>query len=146
MSRSRRVIRILALATIGMGSPTGPVVAETVVVVSAESPVNRLSHPQVVNIFLGRSSYFPGNSPAIPVDQREGSAVREEFYSKLVGWTPAQLKGHWSRIVFTGRGQPPKQLANNEEVKQLLATSPGTIGYIEKKSIDSRVKIVALSP
>lgn len=146
MNRSRGFFTTLALAAIGVGTPADPVLAEVVVVVSAQSPVSQLSKPQVVNIFLGRSSYFSGDNRATPVDQREGNGVRNEFYSEFVGWTPAHLKAHWSKIVFTGRGQPPTQVANDEEVKRLLAGNPGAIGYIDKKSIDASVKVVELAP
>jgi hypothetical protein len=61
------------------------------------------------DIFLGKTARFPDGSQAVPVDQSEGTIVRDEFYNKLVGKSAAQMKAYWSKIIFTGRGQPPRR-------------------------------------
>jgi ABC-type phosphate transport system substrate-binding protein len=116
--------------------------ADVVAVVSAKSPVNTLSNNQVVDIFLGKASRFPDGSQAEPIDQVEGSAARDEFYLKFTGKSPAQLKAHWSKIIFTGRGKPPREVANSIEVKKLLVKDPSAIGYIEQNLVDSSVKVL----
>ena len=45
-------------------------------------------------------------------------------------------------IIFTGKGQPPKEVPNTAEVKKLVSGNPNTIGYIEKSAVDSSVKVV----
>jgi ABC-type phosphate transport system substrate-binding protein len=116
--------------------------AEVVAVVSARNPVTELSKNQVVDIFLGRASRFPDGRPAVPIDQVEGSSAREAFYLEFAGKSPAQLKAHWSKIIFTGRGQPPKEVANSAEVKKQLVENPNAIGYIEQGLVDGNVKVV----
>ncbi len=116
--------------------------ADFVVVVSAKSPVGNLSAEQVFDIFLGKTSNFPGGGPTLPVDQLEGSALRDEFYAKVASKSPAQLKAYWSKIVFTGKGQPPKEVADSSAVKKLIAENPNAIGYIDKSAVDSGVKAV----
>ncbi len=101
---------------------------------------------QVQSIFLGRSSYFPGQLRAIPVDQAEDSETQEAFYRDVMEQSAAQIKAHWSKILFTGRGRPPRRAANDEEVKQLVAGNPGMIGYIDEASLDNSVKALDLSP
>jgi hypothetical protein len=54
----------------------GAASADVVVVVSTKSPVDTLSRSQVVDLFLGKSSRFPGGRSAVPIDQAEGSAKR----------------------------------------------------------------------
>ena len=121
----------------------GVAVADVVAVVSAKNPVaTTLSNNQVVDIFLGKVSRFPDGSQAVPIDQAEGSAAREEFYLKFTGKSPAQLKAHWSKIIFTGRGKPPREVANSIEVKKLIAVNPNAIGYIEQSLVDNSVKVL----
>jgi ABC-type phosphate transport system substrate-binding protein len=79
-------------------------VADVVAVVSAKSTVTALSKTQLEDIFLGRVSHFPNGQRAVPIDQTDGSAAREQFYTRLAGRTPAQMKAYWSKIIFTGRG------------------------------------------
>ncbi len=116
--------------------------ADVVAVVSDKSPVTSLSNNQLADIFLGRVARFPNGNPAVPVDQAEGTAVRNEFYAKFAGKTAAQLKAHWSKIIFTGRGQPPRAMANSGETKKFLAQNPNAIGYIEQSEVDGTVKVL----
>jgi ABC-type phosphate transport system substrate-binding protein len=118
-------------------------VADVVAVVSATSPISALSKTQVADIFLGRANRFPDGTPAVPIDQSEGSAVHAEFYASFADRTTAQVKAYWSRIIFTGRGQPPKAVSSDSELKRLLANDPRAIGYIDRSALDSSVKVLS---
>ena len=143
MSSLGRFAAILVGVGFCLGGRTAA--AAVVVVVSAKKPVVSLSKNEVLDIFLGRTSRFPDGSPAVPLDQAEGSAVRDAFYNELAGKSPAQMKAHWSKIIFTGRGQPPRQVANGAELKKRLAENPNVIGYLEESLVDDTVKVL-LSP
>jgi len=116
--------------------------AEVVAVVSAKNPVSTLSKSQIADIFMGKMIRFPNGSEVVPVDQVENSAARKEFYFKFADKSPAQLKAFWSKIIFTGRGQPPPEVSNDIEVKKFIAKHPDAIGYIERKRVDDSVKVV----
>ena len=88
---------------------SGQAAAAVVAVVSAKNPVTSLSKNYVADIFLGKTSKFPDGSRAVPVDQAEGSAARDAFYLQFTGKSPAQVKMYWSKMIFTGRGQPPHE-------------------------------------
>jgi len=103
-----------------------------------------LSKSQVAKIFLGKSRRFPDGSRAIPLNQNEGSAERNTFYQLVSGKSPAQVKAHWSKLIFTGRGRPPKEAASNAAIKALLANSEGNIGYIDSAAVDDSIKVVAV--
>lgn len=117
-------------------------VVDVVAVVSAKSPESTLSKNQVVDIFLGRASHFPDGRQAVPIDQVEGSAARDEFYLNFSGKSPAQIKAYWSKIIFTGRGQPPRTVENGIEVKKIIVENQNTIGYIDQKLVDDSVKVI----
>ena len=131
-----------ALSGLALSFAVGPATAEIVAVVASTSTVTTLSKAQVTDIFLGNMSRFPNGAQAVPIDQQEGSPARDEFYATYAGKSPAQMKSHWSKIIFTGRGQPPKAASNNIEVRKLIAADPKAIGYIERSALDSSVKIV----
>jgi ABC-type phosphate transport system substrate-binding protein len=116
--------------------------ADMVVVVSSTSTITTLSHAQVTDIFLGKVNRFPNGALAVPIDQAEGSAARDEFYATFTSKSPAQIKALWAKIIFTGRGQPPKAVANSIEVRKLLAANPSSIGYIERSALDISVKVL----
>lgn len=116
--------------------------AQVVAVVSAKNRVTSLTQDQLADIYLGRANRFPDGSPATPCDLPEGSPLRDEFYLKLLGKSPAQIKAHWAKIIFTGRGQPPREVATSQDAKTLVANNPDVICYIEKALVDSSVTVV----
>jgi ABC-type phosphate transport system substrate-binding protein len=124
----------LAMAAVGR--------AEEVVVVSSKCPVSALSKDQVTDIFLGKTTLFPGGTLAVPIDQVEEAPARDEFYSTFANKSPAQVKAHWTKLIFTGRGQPPRSISNSVEIRKLVAANPQAISYIERSAVDSTVKIV----
>jgi hypothetical protein len=134
---------LAAMLALSLNATSG--MAEVVVVVSAKSPVTALSRNQVTDVFLGRTNRFPDGTQAIPIDQSEGFTTRDEFYANFAGKSAAQLKAHWSKIIFTGRGQPPREMPESD-VKKFLAGNPAAIGYIDKSALDPTVRIVTISP
>lgn len=117
---------------------------ELVVVVSARSRIEALRPEQVAAIFLGQSARFPDGAVAGALDQPIGSPERDQFYRRVTGKTPALLKAHWSKMIFTGRAQPPRELAGSAAVRKAVADDPALIGYIEREALDPSVRAVLL--
>ncbi len=119
---------------------------ELVVIVNAGNPTASVSADQVQQLFLGMTATMPGGVKARPVDQAEESPLRSEFYQKVAGKSAAQIRAIWSRLVFSGKGMPPKILASSADVKKFVATNRDSIGYIEKSATDSSIKVVLSLP
>jgi len=132
----------LTLLGLALNLSVNGAVADVVAVVSARNPVASLSRHQIADIFLGKAQRFPDGRPAVPVDQREGAAERDAFYLEVTGRSPAQIKAYWSKIIFTGRGQPPPEVSNSRQVKQFIAEHPNAIGYIDDKLVDDSVRVL----
>jgi hypothetical protein len=113
----------------------GSALAGDVVVVMGPG-AGALSKDQVANVYLGR------NSDLKPVDLHESNPVRDTFYKKATGRGPAEVKAVWSRLMFTGQGQPPRELADAAAVKKAVASDPRAVGYIDKTDLDASVKVV----
>lgn len=122
----------------------GCAMADVVVVVSPSSSVTAMSQNQVSDIFLGKASRFPNGDRAVPLDLEEGSDERDQFYMKYAGKSPAQVRAHWSKIVFTGKGLPPKEVLHSQEIKKLIAENHNLIGYMDRSMVDAKVKVVAV--
>lgn len=116
--------------------------AQVAVVVGAKSATAAMTADQVAGIFLGKSNQLPSGAAAAPADLPESAAVREQFYTKVTGKSSAQVKAGWSRLVFSGKATPPKELAGAADVKSFVAANPDAIGYIEKAAVDGSVKVV----
>lgn len=118
--------------------------AEHVIVVSAKSAVGNLTKDQVADIYLGNSKEFPGGGQALPLLVASG-AVRTEFFDKILGKNEAQAKAIWSRLVFSGKGSAPREVADSAEIIKLIAANPNCIGIIEKSAVNASVKVVLTS-
>ena len=133
-------ISFVSAAVLCIGSSAA--FAQVAVVVSPKSPVTAMTADQVSGIFLGKSNTLPTGGTAVPTDQPDSAAVRELFYTKVTGKNTAQVKAAWSRLVFSGKATPPKELGSSADVKKFVASNPDAIGYIEKSAVDSSVKVV----
>jgi hypothetical protein len=114
---------------------TSAAVAGDIVVVGYPAAA-ALTKDQVSDIFLGKSDGFT------PVDQAESAPIRAEFYKKATGRDLAQVKSVWSRLVFSGKAQPPKELTDAAAVKKAVAADPKAVGYIDKSAVDGTVKVL----
>lgn len=121
---------------------TASVYAEVVVIVSAQNPVTSLTAAQTTRIFLGKVNTFPDDSAAVPIDQAEGRAIRDEFYSKVVHKSSSQLTAYWAKVIFTGNGRPPEMLEGDVAVRKAVAKNPNAIGYIDKSTVDRSVRVI----
>lgn len=117
-----------------------PSFAEVVVVVGAKSAAATMTNEQVAQYFLGKSTAMT------PIDQADGSPLRNEFYKKVADKEAAQAKALWSKLVFTGKATMPREVASSADVKKALAADPKAIGYIEKSAVDASVKVVLTAP
>lgn len=121
---------------------SGVAQAQVAVIVNPKSPTATMTADQVSAIFLGKSNTLPSGAAAQAADLPESAATREQFYSKVTGKQSAQVKAAWSRLVFSGKATPPKELATAADVKKYVAANPDAIGYIEKSAVDGSVKVV----
>jgi ABC-type phosphate transport system substrate-binding protein len=107
--------------------------AEVVVIVSAKSTASTMTPDEIANIYLGKSTAMK------PVDN--ATPVRAQFYTKVAGKDEAQ-EAIWSKLVFTGKATPPKEMASSADVVKAVAADPNAIGYVDKDAVDGTVKVV----
>ena len=115
---------------------------ELVIIVSAKNPLVALRADQVAEIFLAQSRRFPNGGTAVAIDQAIGAGPRDEFYNRVASKSPSLVKAYWTKMVFTGRANPPKEAGGNDAVRKLIAANPDLIGYIDRDALDDSVKAV----
>lgn len=117
-----------------------------VVIVNNQNSSDSLSIDIIGDIYLSRAKRFPDGEPAKPLDLPKNLSITNDFYTKVVKKTPAELRAHWSRLVFTGKGRPPQKLSNPLEVKSVVSENNNMIGYVNVETADETVKIVLNLP
>ena len=115
--------------------------AEIAVIVNPSND-SSLSTEDLNKLYLGKSKKFANGQTAIPLDRKEGTDIRIKFLELAVGKAENQMKSYWSRLIFTGKGVPPKIVETDAEVKALVSRNPDAVGYIDAGSVDDTVKVV----
>jgi ABC-type phosphate transport system substrate-binding protein len=128
------VFKSVMVLGLGLGCAVAALAADLVVV--GNSAAVALSRDQLADIYLGKSQTLT------PLDLPENSPLRAEFYKKIAGRDLAQVKSVWSRVVFTGKGQPPKELPDAAAIKKAISADPKLIGYVERSAVDGSVKVL----
>ncbi|WP_423186147.1 phosphate ABC transporter substrate-binding protein [Alishewanella sp. d11] len=110
-------------------------VAQVVVVVNPAMN-ETITTDEIARVYTGRSSVL------VPINLRDADAKRAIFDEKAVGRTSAQLKAHWSKLVFTGKGNPPQEFATDAEVIAFISSNEYAIGYIDAANVTDQVKVI----
>lgn len=119
-----------------------PLASAGVVIIGNPSGPDSITQNEVRDIYLNRSQQLPNGQKVTPFELPEGHATRAAFHSAITGRNDAQLKAFWSQQVFTGRGQPPQEQSSAVAMKAIVASTPGSIGYIDSSEVDGSVKVI----
>lgn len=99
-------------------------------------PTVALPSPQLIaNLYLGGSAGWTPLDLALPPDERR------EVYLALTGYGMEHVQTQWARLVFTGRGQPPRMMKRPEDLRLAVAQNPRLLGYLPRSDVDGSVKI-----
>ena len=120
---------------------SGLAFGEVAVIVHPDNSAT-ITSDDLSKLYLGKTKKFSNGNSAVPLDLQEGTATRVAFLEATVGKSESQMKSYWSRLIFTGKGVPPKISESDQEVKELVSRNPDIIGYIDAGSVDDSVKVV----
>lgn len=116
--------------------------AEMAVIVH-KSNADELNQEQIQRIYLGKTKGFPSAGKAVPLDLPQGAALRSDFLAKVVKKTQSQYTAYWAKLMFTGKGVPPKEMDSDKEIIELVAKNPNLIGYVDAANVTGDVRVVA---
>lgn len=121
-----------------------PALASAGVVVIAHPSVSlqMLDAEQVAQLYLGRVTALPDGTRPVVLDLMEGDPQRVEFSERVLGKSEQQLRSYWTRMIFTGKGQPPRTLNSSADMLRVVANTPGAIGYLDSGAVTGKVKVL----
>lgn len=116
--------------------------AEPVVIANPGVGLASISQSQLNRLFFGQTDLLPNGSKAVPLNV--GGAGEDEFANKVLKKSPEQVEKYWARMIFTGKAKPPREV-KPEEVKAIVAKTPGAISYIDSSQVDGSVKVLSVT-
>ena len=70
--------------------------------------------------------------------------LHQRFAKEKLHVFPYQLRLTWDRLVFSGTGQAPNSVSSNAEMLTKIASTPGSIGYLEISHINNNVHVLKI--
>lgn len=115
--------------------------AEVAVIVNPGNS-STFSEKDIKRIFLGKEKKFSNGSSIIPINLASGTPTREAFETNVVGKSASKMKSYWAKLVFSGKGNPPKEVSDAAEAISLVANNPAVISYIDVSEVTDKVKVI----
>ncbi|MDW8323248.1 MAG: hypothetical protein RMK60_04015 [Burkholderiales bacterium] len=106
--------------------------------------VSRLSLTQAKAMFSMRQARWPDGQRAWVFVLPDNHPVHSAFSKEVLNLYPYQLRQTWDRLVFSGLGQAPIEVASEEEMLRRVASTPGAIGYVSRTTPHDRVRILTV--
>ncbi|WP_252738911.1 phosphate ABC transporter substrate-binding protein [Colwellia sp. D2M02] len=130
----------LSLITFFLVYSVGALADVAVIVNSANTAA--IDEGDIPRIFLGKiKSYSTGDKVTL-VNLNSDQSARAEFEDKVLNKSATQIKAYWSKLMFSGKAKPPKELENDKAVIDFIQSNPGAIGYISAESVTDSVKVI----
>ena len=132
-----RILSVLLLMSVSNAA-----FADLAIIGHPDSETGELDAQNVRKLFLGERKAFPNGHHATPINHTAGSPDRKEFFSLVLSMPEASHKRHWKRKMARGAGSPPSELGSHDAVLKSIASTPGSIGYIDASKVDGSVKVL----
>ncbi|MBQ0753486.1 MAG: hypothetical protein KBT87_03100 [Gammaproteobacteria bacterium] len=133
------------LFTVLLSFPILVCAEELAVVVGKDFPITNISDYEIEQIFSGKLRSIDGKDLQA-LDLPGGDTTRNTFYQKLMGRSPDQMRSHWARLIFTGKGRPPREVNNSHDMISMIKSSNNLIGYIPASEAGENVRIIKIIP
>ncbi len=141
MSYIRKIVKTRVLIVLTLVAMSSSAFAEIAVIVHP-SVSQSATVKDIAKLFLGKSKTLPGGIKLIPIAVEGSGEITTRFNKDLLRKEDSQLKAYWSRLVFTGKAQPPKDIESESKVLELVAANPNMIGYISSDLVSDSVRVL----
>jgi ABC-type phosphate transport system substrate-binding protein len=103
-----------------------------VVIVNQSNPLDNLTVNELKKVFMSQRSKWANGKDVAPVMVTAGAPERSAFLKIVCGMSDADFSKYFVQAAFTGQdASPPKEVANAQSVKSVVASSPGAIGFVK---------------
>lgn len=114
------------------------------VIANVSVELNELSASQVRRIFSMRQTSWPDEQAIVVYVLDNRDEVHQMFAKQVLGMFPYQLERMWNKLAFSGLGEKPNRVKNEQEMLEKIRQRPGAVGYVMFSSIDESVKPIKM--
>jgi ABC-type phosphate transport system substrate-binding protein len=102
-----------------------------VVIVNEGVPTNSISASALKAIFIGRTAYWDdGQNVKLAILDDQITDKTDAAFEEISGMDARHFKTFWQRMVFSGRGQMPKEIGDTASLVAYVASTKGAIAIV----------------
>jgi hypothetical protein len=129
------------LLTALLGCIAGPINAQELIA-NMGLASSDLSRNEARLFFTMRLQNWFNDQPVKVFVLPDDNPLHGAFTKTILGLFPYQLRRVWDRQLFSGTGQVPVTVSNEDEMLRRVASTPGAIGYTERVPHDAQVQVI----
>lgn len=124
-------------------SPMAAFAEDVIIICNKSVAVNSITKDDLERIYLGQKNLWDGGGKIEPVMLQ--NELAENFLTTYVGKNGTTFGNYWKKMLFSGKGNGPKQFAKPKEVVDFVASTQGAIGFVPSGTNSDAVKILPVS-
>jgi ABC-type phosphate transport system substrate-binding protein len=147
--RATRSARTLLMSAIGVllllcSLLVGTAHAADLVITHPGNSNTSLPLSSVRAIFSMRLNTWPDGTQVTVFVLPDRHPAHARFSRTILKMLPYRLRREWDRLVFSGTGIAPIEVKDEAEMRHRVATTPGSIGYLDEGLVDASVRAIAV--
>jgi ABC-type phosphate transport system substrate-binding protein len=103
-----------------------------------------LSRSVIRSIFAMRMTNWSSGIPIRVFVLGDKNDLHSKFSKRILGVFPHQLRRAWNRQIYSGTGQAPEKVENEQEMLERVSQTPGSIGYISEELINEQIRTITV--
>jgi hypothetical protein len=115
-----------------------------VVVVSASAGRSSLTREEIRNIYFGKTTFWPNNTPVRAYNRPASSGAGKKFFRSILGMSSSAFREHWNELQLSGGGIAPSTVSSAQSIVARVAGGSGAIGYVLESELPADVSGVRL--
>jgi ABC-type phosphate transport system substrate-binding protein len=124
----------------------GASAAPVAIIANPGVTVDELSLAQLRKIFLGERQFWNSNSRIVLLSPSSVAREREIVLRSIYQMSEAQYNQYWIAMVMRAEvTSAPKTVASSEMANELIAGTPGSIGFIPVGKVQPGVKVLRIN-
>jgi ABC-type phosphate transport system substrate-binding protein len=108
---------------------TTSVAAEVAVIANKSVPVKTIDSQTLMDLYTGDIRSWGDGQPVVLIDLKLKTEIKDVFYGYL-GTSSSRMRSIWMRNMLAGEAKPPQSIGSEAELLQMVASTPGAIGYV----------------
>jgi len=142
MKNSLFFILLIATISIAIADQPQPIENKVVTIINSHNSQQSISQNGLGAVFKMRLRRWQNGVPITVFVINDKLPLHQQFCKKILNVFPHQMRRVWDKAVFSGAGQAPIQLENEQAMLKKISSTPGAIGYLNSTHLTDKVKIL----